>query len=113
MWTPRRILLAAVGLMFFGTTYGVYAYFLGWIDGLPSLPTEYAERLIFNGNMPVLPADGNPTAQRIRQAFGINAPELHYKIKADSKAKGILVVAQDVSKPDEKGQVEFISCSVA
>jgi lipopolysaccharide export system protein LptA len=114
MWTPRRIFLLVVGLIFFGSAYGVYAYFLGWIDGLPTLPILYAERAPYKPDaMPTVRAEGNPTAQRIRQAFGPSAPELRYYIKADSKAKGILVVGHEMTKPDAEGKVTITPCSVA
>ena len=114
MWTPRRIMLVVVGVVFFGTAYGVYAYFLGWVDGLPSLPEALALKAPYDPTtMTAIRPDGNPTAQRIRQAFGPNAPELRYWIKADSKAKGILLVAHEMSKPDEQGRITLTPCSVA
>lgn len=42
MWTPRRIVLLLLG--FLGSLSGYVAYgrsFLGAIDGLPGLPSEY------------------------------------------------------------------------
>lgn len=116
MWTPRRILLVVVGLCFFGAAYGIYAHFLGFVDGLPTLPSAYAERMIYDeSSMPRFRSDGNPTAQRIRQAFGPNAPELRYYIKADSKAKGLLVVGHEIEMPklDAEGKVTITPCSVA
>jgi hypothetical protein len=40
MWTPKRILLLVLGFVTFWLAYGVYAYFLGGVDGLPPLPPE-------------------------------------------------------------------------
>ena len=40
MWTPRRLLLLIFGVCLFGCAYGVYARFLGGIDGLPQLPDD-------------------------------------------------------------------------
>ena len=41
MWTPKRVLLLALGLAVFFAGYVAYSFFLGGIDGMPPLPQEF------------------------------------------------------------------------
>ena len=72
--TARRVLLLVSSVVVFGLAYGSYAHFLGWLDGLPVLPTRY-----------LIPAQGElrypeqpvtPTLELLKQAFGEHSPEV-------------------------------------
>jgi len=73
VWTPRRVLLLLGGILFFGGVYGVYARFLGWLDGLPQLPPAMLAKDEDGPAPPVAPV--SPTVQRLIEAFGPNCPE--------------------------------------
>lgn len=74
MWTPRRIGLLLLAFFAIGGTYGVYARVLGWLDGLPQLPTS---KLPTRDKPPLefKRSDVSPTELRIIEAFGTNAAE--------------------------------------
>ena len=71
--TPRRILLLLGGLFAFGVIYAVYARAFGWLDGLPILQ----DKMLVAGDGMVRPPERatSPTIERLREAFGNNAPE--------------------------------------
>src|SRR5690242_5862159 len=86
VWTSKRILILIAGLAIFLSGYGVYAYFLGGIDGLPPLPPEYCEKGELNYTLPGTPEtaiDG-----KLRLAFGPESKELKMTIKLDLRRKG-------------------------
>ena len=118
MWTPRRIFLLLVGLIFCGAVYYTYALVLGGIDGLPPLPRKYSKVQTdispANGRSADSPPSEKPSDIRIQQAFGLKCPELNYKIKFESRLKGVLIAAGDmIVRPDGDGRVELTRCSLA
>lgn len=112
MWTPKRILLLFGGLTLFLIGFGVYAYFLGGIDGLQPLPQEY----ILSAEIVELPPpldDLEPEADRkLRLAFGNECPEINRTVKVDVKKKGLTFASEQfILQPD--GRVCFKPCSLA
>lgn len=110
MWTPKRILILIAGLVMFLSGYGVYAYFLGGIDGLPPLPKEYLPgegtlRIDSNGKVRVLPID-----QKLVWAFGPDCSELKRSIKLDLTSKG-WGLAADQFDPLPDGRVKLVPFS--
>ena len=71
--TPRRILLMMSALFAFGAVYALYARAFGWLDGLPTLKDEMLVRAAGEFLPPARPS--SPTIDRLKQAFGENAPE--------------------------------------
>src|SRR5262245_52504429 len=71
--TPRRILLMMGAIFAFGAVYALYARAFGWLDGLPTLKDEMLVRAAGEFLPPARPS--SPTIDRLKQAFGENAPE--------------------------------------
>ena len=74
MWTPKRVLILVSGLLLFLSGYGVYAFFLGDIDGLQPLDAGYYPP----ENQPpdeLVPQESLREAM-IKQAFGPGCEEL-------------------------------------
>src|SRR5438445_6462722 len=92
MWTPKRVLLLASGLAVFVAAYLGYAFFLGGIDGLPSLPGEFWPR-----ETPGYVGGGNPPIQKVDEllvmAFGAGCPELGRHLRVETP-RGIVVAAE-------------------
>ena len=111
MWTPKRILLLVLGFVMFCLAYGVYAYFLGGVDGLPPLPAECEA-----SKTPDIPPDyfrrEPPQVDRkLRMAFGDECPELKRQIKLEMIARGIVLSAGDF-KVEPDGRVRLWPFSV-
>jgi hypothetical protein len=111
VWTPKRIVLLAVGVVLFVSGYLVYGRFLGSIDGLPPLPDDYQP--IGSDSNP-LPHPVRPSAieERLRQAFGEECDELNRPIKLELQPKRMLLAAQSPkllksSTEEEEGGKEF------
>jgi len=92
VWTPRRVLLLAAGVVVFLAAYVTYAQALGGIDGLPALPPRYFPRVIPEGTFE--PPRVTPVEERLQQAFGRDCPELKMPIKVESP-RGIVVASRD------------------
>ncbi|HEV3385078.1 MAG TPA: hypothetical protein VG097_09690, partial [Gemmata sp.] len=71
--TPRRIAVTIIWLLAFGTAYVIYDRFLGWIDGLPLLPSQMVEKRDGAFRPPSRPS--SPTIERLKEAFGQSCPE--------------------------------------
>src|SRR5262245_8437926 len=92
MWTPRRIFLGLVGLLAVAMSYFGYARVLGTFDGLPPLPDHYKN----TGNPPAWQPStplGTVMDRKCELAFGPNCSELHYPIRTEMHAKGLLLAA--------------------
>src|SRR5579859_654937 len=112
MWTPRRVLLLVLGFVACAATFGVYYRFLGWIDGLPTLPEKYLATTAIS----VLPGESLPDEpiikRRIRQAFGERCAELGYTIKSVVQSQEILLATDRVEiEPD--GRLKLTPFSLA
>jgi hypothetical protein len=116
MWTPRRIVLLAIGYMLVMSSYlGYLVSSLGDIDGLPTLP----ENLRPDPNGP-----GGPTGpttprcgvrrveEKIKQAFGADCPELKWPIQLEANNKTLIVAAEDF-KIEEDGRICLLPASLA
>src|SRR5690349_8918730 len=99
-------------MVLFGTAFGVYARFLGWIDGLPELPDE----LLVRRAADELPADlaVTPVEAKLQQAFGPDCIEATstYSIKLEMKASGLVLAAGNFGI-DPEGRVKLSPFSVA
>src|SRR5437762_826932 len=94
MWTSKRVLLAALGVVMFATSYVVYAAQMGGIDGLPPLPEAFFPKE--NPNPPPPPLTGQSVVDmKLEQAFGKECPELHRHLKIEVEARGLLLAAKD------------------
>ncbi len=110
MWTPRRVLLLFLGIVLFGAAFGVYARFLGWIDGLPELPLELLARRAENDA--ILPISYTPVEEKLQQAFGPGCTEIGYSLKIEMRAKGMVLAANDIHI-DPEGRVKLWPFSLA
>ena len=98
MWTPKRIVLLALGFFVFFSGYMLYSTALGGIDGLPPLPAADLPRDPGQGPVGPLPSHGlkledklapglrpglpgaemAPQAGAERQEHGGGRPRLHH-----------------------------------
>jgi hypothetical protein len=98
------------GMLLFLSSYGVYAFFLGGIDGLQPLGAE------------MFPPDGNPIIdppvqeslreEMIRKAFGPGCQELTRPIRLLVRDKGMVLSAGQFTIDDD-GRVKFSPFSAA
>lgn len=89
MWTPRRVLLLILGVCVFSCAYAVYSRFLGSIDGLPHLPTDFLTRR--GDDEPFAPPHQTLTDRKLMLAFGAECDEVGYSYKVELPAKGIVI----------------------
>lgn len=110
MWTPKRILLLMLCFLVFSFLYGIYAHFLGGVDGLPPLPANCSE---ISDRPPVmLPQHGTELERKLKLAFGEACPELTRKIRLEMRSRGIALAADNFSiEPD--GRVKLWPFSTA
>ncbi len=111
MRTLRRFGLALFGIVFLIGGYLIYAQIIGWIDGLPPLPSSFVQRATDN-DQSAIPSDTNSILKRIQQAFGANAPELFYVIKIDNHKQGLLIVANEMTHLTDR-KIQLTPCSLA
>ncbi len=111
MWTPKRILLLVLGFVVFCFAYGIYAYFLGGVDGLPPLPPE-CEASNDDRPPPDFGGKQRPEVERkLVMAFGDECPELKRPIRMEMVARGIVLAAGDF-KVEPDGRVKLWPFSV-
>jgi hypothetical protein len=110
VWTPRRVLLLILGLVLFGAAFGVYARFLGWIDGLPELPDELLTRRA-EGD-PIVEPLFSPVEAKLQLSFGPGCIELGYSYKIEMRAKGMVLAFNDFGI-DPEGRVKLWPFSLA
>jgi hypothetical protein len=112
MWTPKRIVLLALGFFVFFASYLLYASCLGGIDGLPPLPEVDLPNSAGPETMgPALPR-GLKLEDKLRQAFGPECPELKWALKLEMNSKNMVVAAKDF-KINDDGLLELDHISVA
>ena len=106
MWTPKRVVLLLAGFGFFFSSYGVYAHFLGGIDGLPPLPEGY-----WPGQAAV--AEAAPTPPRttlveakLEQAFGSESDVLRRLVKVEADNGMVLATDDFVIQPDGRVKLQ-------
>ncbi len=101
MWTPRRIVMLACGVVLFASSYVSYAHtFLGAIDGLPALP-DSCRRAIggapFQGE--VSPRSGPSQLEaKITMAFGPGCEELKRPIRLEMHSRNMVICAATSSR---------------
>jgi hypothetical protein len=106
-------MLLMMGFALFFTTYEVYAYFLGGIDGLPPLPECY-----WPSDEPLPPLDfaagrTREEDKRLAQAFGEDCDEIKYRtIKLVLKDRGLVLATTDFTI-EQDGRVKLKPFSVA
>ena len=88
MWTPKRVMLLALGFALLFASYLVYAYYLGGIDGLPPLPES-----CLPSKEPADPPGPRPNLvdERLEMAFGKACPELGRPIRLEVHSKGVVL----------------------
>jgi hypothetical protein len=106
VWTPKRILILIAGLTVFLCVYGVYAYFLSSVDGLPTLPGCYDPPDNPNPLGPVSPIGENKIEKKLRMAFGDACPEVYRSIKLDLVSKG-WGLAANTFEPEPDGRIKL------
>jgi len=113
VWTPKRIVLLAVGFVMFSTAYFCYAHFLGGIDGLPPLPSDYLP-ISFGLPRPLPPPRPlNSADSKLRMAFGDECPEVRdRKIKLELSKSGMVLATQDAT-PEKDGRLRLVPFSLA
>jgi hypothetical protein len=112
VWTPKRIVLLALGFALLLVTYLTYSRFLGGIDGLPPLPEAF---------LPPDNADSDrslkrPTAlvdERLAQAFGIGCNELNWPIRIEVPSKGMVLATQSFKIENDGWKMVLEPFSVA
>lgn len=116
MWTPRRVLILLAGTVLFAAVYGVYSAALGWIDGLPQLPSK----MLAQGKGEFRPPDRPvlPTIQLLREAFGPGCSEENTTTYANqftfkSGDSWVVVATGRVPNPDGSKSVTLTPFSVA
>jgi hypothetical protein len=115
VWTPRRVLLLLAGTLLFAGVYGVYAYALGWIDGLPQLPPRMVERS--DGEFRPPHRDTPRAIQLLREAFGPGCEEENTTTYANQFAylngDSVIVVATGRVPNPEGNKLTLSPISVA
>jgi lipopolysaccharide export system protein LptA len=98
--------MLAAGFIFFASTYVIYAYFLGGINGLPPLPEDC---LLVTDEVPLTvpaPQHENNTKKLLRLAFGEDCPEKDFKFQLESQDKGFVLAMEDFTVLSD-GRVEL------
>jgi hypothetical protein len=112
MWTPKRIVLLALGFLVFFSGYLLYASCLGGIDGLPPLPDADLPNPDGPDALGPMPPHGLKLEDKFRQAFGPDCPELKWALKLEMNAKSMVVATKDFTIGDD-GRAELDHMSVA
>jgi len=103
VWTPKRIVLLASGIILFVAAYWTYAFFLGGIDGLPPLPEGLRDDP--DGSYADLPPPPiSLVDQKLIQAFNERCPEIDRPIRLEVRSKGLVLAAGDFSIEQPGGQ---------
>ncbi|MBI3410676.1 MAG: hypothetical protein HY040_20255 [Planctomycetes bacterium] len=108
MWTPKRVLILALGLLTFLLGYSVYAYFLGGIDGLPPLPEVFFPGPISDPQ----PNQDQESERKLKMAFGPDCEELNRPIILDLRLRK-MIMAADQFDIMQDGRVVFSGVSAA
>jgi lipopolysaccharide export system protein LptA len=113
MWTPKRIGLLVVGFAVFAGAYGVYAHFLGAINGLPPLPEAYLpnETLVMTPEPPAQPRQ-QEVDRKLRMAFGEDCEELSRSIRFEVRNRGMALSAGAIIF-EKNGDVSLSPISLA
>jgi hypothetical protein len=111
VWTPRRILLLVVGAGLFTAAFLLYNRFLGWIDGLPTLPERYLAAAK-PGDPPIEPQGSDVKDRMLRQAFGDACREVGYNYRFLLQSQGLVLAFERYSEPVD-GRIKLEPLSIA
>jgi hypothetical protein len=123
VWTPKRVLLLALGFALLFTLYLTYAHYLGGIDGLPPLPEACLPPPSGDDLADLSEPPRTWVEERLVMAFGEACPELRRHIRLELHSKGIVLATDDfhIMRSDERdvdgkvreGQVRLQPLSLA
>ena len=112
MWTPRRILLLALGAVLSFAAYTAYASCLGGIDGLPPLPEVDWPNPNPANQTAVLVSHGRSLDEKLVLAFGPECPQLKCSLKLEMNQKSMVVTARVFTIEDD-GRLKLDDLSLA
>ncbi|HVS36782.1 MAG TPA: hypothetical protein VMS17_14570 [Gemmataceae bacterium] len=113
MWTPKRIVLLALGFFVFFSGYMLYSSALGGIDGLPPLPHADLPPDHPGVGGPMPPSHGLKLDDKLRQAFGQDCRELNWPLKLELNSKNMVVAAREFHIEESDGRLYLDRVSVA
>jgi hypothetical protein len=110
MWTPKRVLLLGLGALVFLVGYGIYAFFLGAIDGMPPLPEDF-----FPGPLRFIEStpQSSDVDEKLIKAFGPKCPQLSKRIKFEVRKKHLAIAASEISTSESDGRVKLTDFACA
>jgi lipopolysaccharide export system protein LptA len=111
VWTPKRILILLGGTLLFTAAFVVYSLFLGGIDGLPTLPPEYARPDPDEETQPLVIQPGD-TDRKIALAFGTDSEEAKRKFTLDLGSRNVMIAFDEVYI-EQDGRVKLTTFSAA
>jgi lipopolysaccharide export system protein LptA len=111
VWTPKRIVLLALGFALFVTGYLSYAFVLGGIDGLPPLPVGYEDA--DRGILPPPRFDPPKVERLLRQAFGLECQESKRPIKLELARNNMVLASESARFTETDGRLVLEPFSVA
>lgn len=114
MWTPKRIMLLAVGFVAFTLVYLVYSMTsLGRINTLPPLPEKYAIGSVNPTEESVINRRGlSPLELKLEMAFRPGCAELKWPVLLELNSRSMVMAAGDF-KVEKDGRVLLEPMSVA
>ena len=110
MWTPKRVLLLGLGIVVFLFGYGIYAFFLGAIDGIPPLPEDLFPGEIVLGSSNVQESDVD---HKLKIAFGDSCTQVKKRFKFEVRKKATVIAAAEVKTDEPDGRVKLTDFSCA
>ncbi len=112
MWTPRRIVLLAFGVVLFFAGYLAYSACLGGIDGLPPLPDADCPNPNPGDQIALPPSHILKLDEKLVLAFGPDCRELKWPLKLEMNQKSMVVAANEFHIEDD-GRLKLDNMSVA
>jgi len=113
VWTPKRILLLAVGFVLFTLAYILYsATSLGRINTLPPLPDQYRIGNTDSAVIRPLGPRANPLERKLELAFGQGCKEKKWPVLLELNSKS-MVMAADSFEVQKDGRVKLKTMSLA
>ena len=113
MWTPKRIVLLAFGVVLFCAGYMVYSSCLGGIDGLPPLPDADCPNLNPLALPTLPPSHSLKLDEKLVLAFGPDCRELKWPLKVEMNQKSMVVAANEFHIEEKDGRLRLDNMSVA
>jgi hypothetical protein len=112
VWTPKRVLLLGLGALVFLAGYGIYAFFLGTIDGMPPLPEDFLPGTVRDSVD--APSQASGVDKKLMDAFGDKCPQLAKRYKFEVRKKEMVIAASDVltNEPDGRVKLTDFACAI-